>query len=436
MLSILSQTFSVFEPVLPVARLIVGILFSVWWLWLPIVLASLALRQWQEYTRTRYLRGMKWVLLEVVPPPEVQRSPKIAENFFSGLHGIYGSSLKWKKMFFDGKIPDWFTCEIVGDAQGMRFYIRTPAGHRNLLEAHVFAQWPEAEIREAEDYTSRLPQDIPNEQYDLFGTELIFTKEHAYPIRTYPFFEEQSGKDEYVRTDPMAALAEVMSSLRPGEHVWLQLTLRPTGGDWVKEGQKVVDKIMGKDPKAPDPTFGQKVISFIDLFVPGGKASEEKKEKKDFNVMALSPGQRAALEQIELKLSKLAFKAGFRFVYLADKTVFNRARIAGVIGYFKQFYANDLNSFKPNGEVTTAADGKLAWLFPSGRGFGAAEAEYKKKVDLLGKYRGREFVKDYAILNIEELATLWHLPGLNVKAAGLPRVEAKKSTPPANLPGF
>jgi len=38
------------------------------------------------------------------------------------------------------------------------------------------------------------------------------------------------------------------------------------------------------------------------------------------------------------------------------------------------------------------------------------------------------------VLNTEELATLYHLPGLAVRAPFLPRVESKKGQPPAPLP--
>ncbi len=38
------------------------------------------------------------------------------------------------------------------------------------------------------------------------------------------------------------------------------------------------------------------------------------------------------------------------------------------------------------------------------------------------------------ILNVEELATIFHLPGKEVSSPTIARVEAKKSEPPANLP--
>jgi len=38
------------------------------------------------------------------------------------------------------------------------------------------------------------------------------------------------------------------------------------------------------------------------------------------------------------------------------------------------------------------------------------------------------------ILNVEELASLWHFPNIGVEAPMLPVVDAKKSGPPSGLP--
>ena len=62
-----------------------------------------------------------------------------------------------------------------------------------------------------------------------------------------------------------------------------------------------------------------------------------------------------------------------------------------------------------------------------------SQEEYKRKIDMYKRARAREF-KELVILSTEEIATLFHLPGINVKAPLFPRVEAKKSQPPAGLP--
>jgi hypothetical protein len=42
--------------------------------------------------------------------------------------------------------------------------------------------------------------------------------------------------------------------------------------------------------------------------------------------------------------------------------------------------------------------------------------------------------KDAFVLNLEELATVWHLPGATVGTPTLPRIDSTKGVAPVNLP--
>ena len=410
-----------------------------WWAWLPIVLGVVAYKAWLESNRAQFISKIHWVMLELIPPAEVPyASPKAAENIFSGLHATYAGKpgTKWKAQFFLGKVPVWFSFEIISDGGETHFFIRCEDKQRNLVEALVFAQYPDAEIREVPDYVLNMPEKFDPAQFDAFGAELEFTKEHAYPIKSYLEFEEAGGKDEYQRLDPIAPLLETMSALRPGEHLWLQFLIRATGDDWTIDGKKIVDKLKGKKEKPRKPAFLW-LFEIIDSLV--GIAKEEKKEEKEaeFNLQKLTAAERKVLEQVEFKLAKLAFKTGIRVLYTANPESFNGARVPSVIGMFKQLYYTNMNTFKPS--VLTKDKGILKWIFPSDIGFFAGGKILKKKKKMYEAYRRRMFPRNkgkemFCILNTEELATLWHLPGLNVKAPLMPRVQAKKGQPPAILP--
>lgn len=415
-----------------------------WWTWLPVMLGMAAYQSWMEFKRVEFIAKIKWVLLEIVPPPLIPfSSPKAAESIFAGLHATYAGSpgTSWKSMFFQGKVPVWFALEIVSNGGETHFYLRCAEDQRNVVEALVFAQYPECEIRPVQDYVGLVPAPLDLTQFDIAGAELEFTQASpAYPIKTYIEFEEAGGKDEYARLDPLAPLLEVMSAVRPGEHLWVQFLVRATGGDWVKENQALVDKLKGKKEKPKDPAlqwlFGpiEAILDAVGL-IPAPEPKPE--EKKEFNLQNLSPAQKKVLEQVEFKLAKLGFKTGIRILYSARKEAFNGSRIASVTGMFKQLYYNNLNSFKPGN--MTRDKGVLKWLFPDDVGFFASPRVVKKKKKMLAAYHARTFPKKgkkemVVILNTEELATLWHLPGLNVKAPLMPRVQAKKGQPPAILP--
>ena len=431
------------------SALLNGLTFALklWWVWLPVLLVIIAYDVWFDYQLEKYLVEMKWVLLEIIPPLEIRySSPRAAEYFFSGLHASYGGGTGWKGQFFTGKVPDWFSIEIASNSGDTHFYIRCLEGQRNTLESILFAQYPDAEIRIVEDYMDQVPAVFKPDKYDLSCSEFIFSEAQAYPIKTYPEFEDAGGKDEYARLDPLAPLLEIMSGLRAGEHIWLQFMLRPTGKDWIKEQQKVVDKLAGKEEKQADPhpivwilSLPLKIITALleefGLQKPvEEKKKEEKKEEKQFNLQGLTPAQKVILERVEYKLSKLAFKVGIRLCYIADKDVYNGARPASVGAMFKQLYYTNLNSFKPNPKASSSDKGTLGWLFPDGKGFGVEARTLQKKTSMYKKHRERKFTKDFVILNVEELATIWHLPGANIKAPLISRIQAKKGQPPAMLP--
>ena len=71
---------------------------SYWWAYLPVLFAILSYIGWMDYQRKKFVMAIPWVLLEVIPPPDVPKSPKLAESIFAGLHGIYQGNLIWKKM--------------------------------------------------------------------------------------------------------------------------------------------------------------------------------------------------------------------------------------------------------------------------------------------------------------------------------------------------
>ncbi|HUO75744.1 MAG TPA: hypothetical protein VMU12_02425, partial [Candidatus Paceibacterota bacterium] len=217
------QTISLWNTVLDGLHLAV----QFWWVWTPVILAIIAYEEWKDMTRTAFLSELKWTLVEVIPPPDVPlSSPRAAENIFAGLHASYGGGTGWKGMFFKGEVPTWFSFEIVSNGGETHFYIRCPEDKRNVIESIIFAQYPAAEIRIVPDYVDELPATLDPSQYDVTGAELAFTKEDAYPIKTYIEFEEAGGKDEYARIDPLAPLMETMSALRPGERLWLQYVVR------------------------------------------------------------------------------------------------------------------------------------------------------------------------------------------------------------------
>jgi len=419
-------------------KLALKIFLEYWWFIPPVALFFIFRGLHLDYIRTKYINSLKWVLLEVKIPKEVVKTPKAMEQIFAGLHGTEGS-LGFVEKWFKGEVPDWFSLEIIGKGGDVHFLIRTLEEYRNLVEAQIYAQYPDAEIAEVEDYTNALPKNIPSDDYDIWGTELLLTKEDAYPIRTYPYFFEEAKEEE--RIDPLASLSEILSSLSPDEHIWIQILISATNDKWKEDGEKLVEKLIGKKVKV-----GKKGMileeagswvdatreSLSDLFFGPSKAKETSRKNEERSIenliMYLTPGQREVVSEIEKNIAKLGFNTIIRFIYWAKSDIFSGANKAAVLGAFKQFNTQNLNGFKKNSKISPSLD---YWF--------VKRREFNRKVSVLYNYKKRYFPhqgfsKRGFVFNTEELATIYHIPGKIVAAPTMPRIEAKKGGPPSSLP--
>jgi hypothetical protein len=234
----------------------------------------------------------------------------------------------------------------------------------------------------------------------------------------------------------MAALMDLCSSLRPGENLWYQMLVIPIGFDWVGDLDKEVSKILGEKGKfkknilhyGADAALG--IISAAGNSVMGPVEPAKKVEKKDdsLKMMNLKPKQKKRVEGIEKKSGKVAFDFKIRFVYLAEKEVFNKAKVfGGFVGFMKQFAAVDSNNLKPDMDKTATS---TAYFFRTGH-------LNAKKNRILNYYIGRSVSggRSPGMLNVEELATIWHFPNAGtVKAPLIQMAPGRKAEPPMTLP--
>jgi len=140
----------------------------------------------------------------------------------------------------------------------------------------------------------------------------------------------------------------------------------------------------------------------------------------------MTPLSRHTLEAVERKLAKEGFECKIRLVYTATKEAWKKAqRVGTFFSVVKQFGSGASNSFKPSKSATVKAN----YLF--------AERRIIAKTNRLVKaYKSRSTWMGVpaCVLNVEELATLYHFPAFTIKAPLLKRTEAKKGEPPSSLP--
>jgi hypothetical protein len=417
----------------PSSDIIESLFAIVGWTVLALIFFFMGKELWVQYRfLAKYLKKWKWVLLAVDIPALYIQTPKAVEQIFAHLSGAKVTPNIGQK-FWMGKKQKSFSFEIISLEGYIQFLVRCESEYRDLVEAAIYAQYAEAEITEVEDYVGILPKHFPDDNHDVYGVEFVLAEEDSFPIRTYPSFEYNISKD-LVFSDPMAAILENFSRIGKGENLFFQIIIEPTDNSWKEKGIELVKKIVANKKGKSKESFisnvgglpkalAQEAINIWDWnFEPTER--EIKKEDLPGKVMDLTPGGKTTVEAIEEKISKIGFKTKIRALYVARKEVYNPGRcIEGLIGAMNQFHIVSRNALVPHGFT---------------------EAYYFFKNNLLN-FKKRVFCRSYFwrlpksggnsyVMNIEELATVWHFPLPFVKTPLLQKSETKRGEPPMNLP--
>lgn len=106
-----------------------------------------------------------------------------------------------------------FSFEFFGLAQYTYFYAVMDEKFKETIEGLIYATFPEAEIRETQDYTSTFDATTQH----VAGVELKLLEKDVFPIRTYDQYEE----------DSQSRLFSVISKISKTEQVWVQIVIEP-----------------------------------------------------------------------------------------------------------------------------------------------------------------------------------------------------------------
>lgn len=418
--------------------------------WIIFLLIALWIA-WQlfvNYKENKYAASIHYILLAIDVPRENIQSPKAVEQIFAYLAGIL-SGRSWVEKNLRGSFQESFSLELISVDGYIQFLIRTPDRFRDVVEAAVYSQYPEAEIVEVADYTENLPKELPNEEYNLWGTELTLANNNLYPIRTYPSFEHPLSQEF---KDPLGPLLEALGRLQKGEQFWIQYIITPIGNDWINKGEKLMKEIMDKAAgvkassketfldsvaKLPIRTVGAIGENIGDILMKGvGISLDESaagaKTKAEAAVMPPfpPPKEKGAAEAVQAKISKIGFEVKIRVIYLSRREIFFKPRVVpGFFGGIKQFNSLDLNALKSVGTVST--NGAILWDLIDWK---RKELWRQKKIWCAYRNRSIKIGPKSFILNIEELASIWHFPTEVVKAPLIKKTEAKRAEPPFALP--
>jgi len=335
---------------------------------------------------------------EQEPQKEEKDIIGIAEQFFATINQTEGRDLKH---FLN--INEYVSFEIAACKKKILFYINVPKRLQNLVEKQLHAQYPKAQIDVIKPYN------IFTENSFVAASELTLQKSYSFPIRTYKTLE----------TDPLNSLTNSLSKLTEEEGAAIQLLISPASNHWQHKPRNFALKIQqGRNPESVTAPLVQRIMNesfrilgdaFYDLL--NKRPKQEKQSYYDptgrSKPLQLTPMQQELIKKFEEKASKGGFRFNLRVISSSVDQSSAEANQRNILASFMQYTLLPFNGFK---------------------------IVRKKPQRVITDYIFRVFHNTKAILNTEELASLWHLPTRFIETPNIKWVRAKKSSPPVNLP--
>lgn len=321
--------------------------------------------------------GNSGVVLLLQVPRTNEKKELAAEQMFASLHGLLTMP---SKGLFKPAARERISFEIAVLKKRIGFYVWVPNYLKDFVEEQIYAQYPTVHISEVEDFTMSQEQTFSS----ILTTELKLVNNDALPIKTFQSFE----------VDPLAAITATLAKFGDDEEAWVQMIIRPAPHNWNKRSERYIAGMRSKSKASS--------AGLLTAFWTPPEASKSEPAK-------LTDYEQTRVTSAEEKSQKLAFETSLRIVYRGNVSSSEaKLRMQSIIASYKQFNTTYLN------------------------GFDTKRVMHDKYVEAL--YRAREFNKHSFTCNIEEIATLYHLPHTNVETPYILWAVAQTAEPPANLP--
>jgi hypothetical protein len=319
------------------------------------------------------------VVLLLQVPRTNDKKELAAEQMFASLHGLL---MFPPEKFFQSARRVRVSFEIAVRKKRIGFYVCVPKYLKAFVEEQMYAQYPTVHISEVEDYAAT---DSGQATASSLMTEMKFINNEALPVKTFQSFE----------VDPLAAITATLAKFEEGEEAWIQLVVRPADRNWHKRSERYVAGLRG----GAGSNSGALIKA---LWSPPDQSTGNSGPK-------LVEYESARAKGAEDKSHKLAFESTLRIVYKGNVSPDQaNLRLQSIVASYKQFNTTYLNGF--------------------------SQAKVYKDIPALASYRERKLGRKPLLLNIEEVATLYHLPHTNVETPYILWALSQTAEPPANLP--
>lgn len=389
------------------------------WILIILLIVVIAAFVWMVLTYVRYKRNLErsfnMVFLDIRVPKKESKDDREVEGeqystqkdfkeiacgimtqFFEALHSIYIK--EWYNVFTSQEFLSFEYAVI--DSQ-VHFFIVCPRDLLNTIEKQLTSFYPDAYIEQVEDYNIFQPDS------EVVGCYIVPHKEYFYPIRTF----------SRMNADPINAIINSLSKIRPDEGAVVQIMVRPLKDGWQEEGRLKASDIFQNKKESHFQWYNP--ISWFsmlfELLFHGEKGVLNL--DKDGVSTRTTPITDEEVKAMEEKNSRSGFQTVIRLV-AAGKTKHDaHATLVSMRGAFNQY------STKHGNELTYT--------------------HWHNNKPLITNYIFRNFRRGFnqwitrtrMVLSSEELASIFHVPNIRFnKYPSIAWQNFKIAPPPANIP--
>ncbi len=274
------------------------------------------------------------------------------------------------KALFTGQYRISF--EIVSKSNGIGFYVVVPDEIAQLVEKQINAAYPSAEIDIVD------PQEIWDRGAFTQVAELKLKGPTYYPIKGY----------EDLKNDSLSSITNSMSKLEDDEVIAVQYVMQPASDNWRLAGRRFISSIKDKS------------------------ANPEKKVNIDT----------AFLEAVEKKIAQAGFNTKIRVIAISKDKISTQTHIQSMLAAFEQFTDMNYNRLVKR---TFVSPKKLIDDFIFRR---------LSVTEIYIPVMGIQVFSNCAVLNIIEMATVFHFPNKNIETPNIMWLGARRSAAPTNIP--
>ena len=288
----------------------------------------------------------KSVFLEITPPAFTQKTAYTTQQLFSVLHTIGSQRTVFERLVGKKVI---FSFEIVSTREeGIRYIVRTTLDRVQTIEQILLSYLPQVKVKQIDEY---FPSQIKEKSKVI---EFRLAKHYAYPLAKQDLLNEH---------DPVAYITGMMTKLKPGELIALQIVVSPVKP---KEVAMISQKILHNEhvlhfldsPRFPWYTqpiiiifslFG-KVFQFVGWLINDFSLTREdrlaQRQMTYFNQMTashikpartLSTFEQEAVTAIQAKIAQPLFETTIRVLILVKNKTEQTERVRGITASFSPF---------------------------------------------------------------------------------------------------